>query len=206
MKKLIILTISALPFLMSSTCKKDVYKNAEPVRLNSTINNTTETITLGDILKIELTIPGTITTESSQNITVNSLQEGSYSILCSRIDTINKRAIGLNNTSAFFVTKGSYNGGAVFVSTTNNPYVSVLNIVPPEKGVYYIEILPQPGKLKINSNDYFGLKVNFNIPDKHWNMIAYYYNIYFNTNVNEFLASVQQRNSEGYGYYGFRVN
>ncbi len=207
MKKLIIISIAAFPFLLSSTCVKDNYKNTEAVRLNANISNTSETIALGDTLKITLTISGVIVTESAQNITVNSLQEGSYCVLCERFDTINRRAVGLNNTAAFFATQGSYYQGCqIFVTNTSNPYISVLNIVPPQKGVYQLHMLAQPGNLQIHSSSYYGLKVNFNAADKHWNMLAYYYNTYFNTNINEFLSVRQQTDSEGYGYYGFRVN
>lgn len=205
MKKIIILIIIATPFLMSSTCKKDIYKNAEGVRLNATINNIAETINLGDTLKITLTIPSTFVTESTQLVTVNSLQKGLYTITCYRIDTINRRPVNLNNTSSFFVSEGSNISGTVYVSNIS-PFRSVLNILPPQKGVYVLEILAQTGQLNVNTSDYYGLKVNFNIADKHWPMIAYYFNTYFNTDTNTFLGQLQDVNNAGYGYYGFRVN
>lgn len=203
MKKIIFLLLAATPYLMSSTCKKDDYKNAEAVRLSAAINNSAEIIALGDTLKITLTIPSTITTESAQQINVSSLQKGWYGILANRIDTITKQNIGLNNTSAFFITAGSNSGGSIYVSNSNTPYTSVLNIVPPQKGVYYLEILPQPGQLNVNTTNYYGLKVNFAVADKHWVNFANYFN---GPNQPDFLTSVSQRDSEGYGWYCFRVN
>ena len=207
MKKIITLLIAATPFLMSSQCKKDNYKNAEAVRLNAVINNINETIALGDTLKIKLTISGSVVTESAQNIIVNSLQKGSYYILCEKFDTINRKVIGLNSTSAFFVTQGAYyQGSEIFVSNTSNPYISVLYIVPTQKGVYQLYMLAQPGNLQVNNSGFYGLKVNFDAPDKHWPLIAHYYKTYFNTDSTLFTSQLQDNSNEGYGYYGFRVN
>ena len=207
MKNIFILFIAFIPFLMSSQCKKDNYKNAEAVRLSVTINNSNETIALGDTIKIKLTISANVITESAQSIIVNSLQKGSYYVLCERFDTINRKVIGLNHTPAFFVTQGAYyQGSEIFVSNTSNPYISVLYIVPTQKGVYQLYMLAQTGNLQINSSGYYGLKVNFDAPDKHWPLIAHYYKTYFNTDSTLFISQLQDNNNEGYGYYGFRVN
>ena len=177
------------------------------VKLNATLSNTAETIQLGDTLKFKLSLPDNLVT-STRTVSINSLQEGWYQFQFYLIDTILKTGIKMSGNS-ILVTDGyiSPNGAAVYLSNSNKPFTATINLIPPTKGVYTFEIVSQPGRLMINnSNIPIGLKVNFDVADKHWNMIAYYYNIYFNTNVNEFLASVQQRNSEGYGYYGFKVN
>ncbi len=205
MKKILLMVLSILPFLLSSTCKKDKYRDADSVKLKATLSDTSEMIQLGDTLKITLTIPEVLVTELGQNTFVQSVNEGLYIIGCSMIDTVNRRAVYVNNPSNFFVTEGVNIGGNLYVSTTNKPYKSVLNIVPPQKGYYKLEITPQPGKLYVNTGSFYGLKVNFNVTNKHWNTIAYYANTYFNTNVNELLNAYRQFDSEGYGVYGFRV-
>lgn len=206
MKRALILTMVFTPFFLSSTCKKDVYRNAEPVRLNAIISDTAETIALGDTLKVEFNVPATFFTESAKQVYVRNLQKGSYVLSCYRIDTINKRLEYLNNSSAFFVTQGTNVGGTIYVSNNGFPYKSILNIVPVNRGVYVLEILAQPGQLNVNIEEYYGLKINFNILDKHWSLIAYYYSVYSNTNYNTFMSQLQQINNDGYGYYGFRVN
>ena len=171
--------------------------------MKATINKTAETIALGDTLKITLVLPANIITESGQTIIVNSLQKGEYILLCSFMDTVNHRNIGLNNTPASFVTEGTNINGPLHMSTNSVPYRCVLNIVPTQKGPYYLEILPQPGKLNINSNSYYGLKVNFDVPDKHWIGFAHYFN---GSNQPDFITTVTTVDNEGYGWYCFRVN
>jgi hypothetical protein len=206
MKKTYIIMFSILPFLLSSTCKKNNYKNTDSVRLKATISDTSEAIPLGDTLKITLTIPDVLVTELGQNTFVQSLNEGRYIVSCARFDTVNRIGVFISDPSLFFVTEGINVGGNLFVSKTNKPFRSILNIIPPQKGYYRLEITPQPGKLNVNNDSYYGLKVDFNVTNKHWNTLAYYYNVYFNTNISEFLSQNQYLENEGYGFYGFRVN
>jgi hypothetical protein len=206
MKKMLIIGLAVIPFLQSSTCKKNTYKYADAVKLKATLSDTSETIHLGDTLKVTLTIPDVLVTETGQNTFVSSLQKGEFVISCDRIDTILRRAVSLNNTSGFFVSEGTNIGGTVSIRTTSRPYRAIVNFIPPQKGVYFIEILPQPGKLNVNNDIYLGLNVNFNVTNKHWNTLAYYYSVYFNADMNALLASLSQRDTEGYGYYGFKVN
>ncbi len=206
MKKIFIVVLSIIPFLQSSTCKKNTYKYADAVKLKATLSDTSETIHLGDMLKVTLTIPDVVVTETGQNTFVSSLQKREFVIACNRIDTILRRAVSLNNTSGFFVSEGTNVGGTVSVRNTSIPYRFVVNFIPPQKGVYYIEILPQPGKLSVNNNTNYGLKFDFNVTNKHWNTLLTYFNVYFNADINALLASLRQRDTEGYGYYGFRVN
>jgi hypothetical protein len=202
MKKILIIGLAVIPFLQSSTCKKNTYKYADAVKLKATLSDTSEIIHLGDTI----TIPDLLVTETGQNTLVNSLQEAVFNIGCARVDSNNVPSIFVSSPSNFFVTEGVNIGGNIYASKLSKPYRFILNIVPPQKGVYLIEITPQPGKLQVNNNTYFKLKVNFDAINKHWNTLAYYYNAYFNTDVNALLASYRQTDSEGYGIYGFRVN
>jgi hypothetical protein len=206
MKKILIIGLAIIPFLQSSTCKKNTYKYADAVKLKATLSDTSETINLGDTMKVTLTIPDILVTETGQNTFVSSLQKGEFVIACNRIDTINRWAVSLNNTNGFFVSEGTNVGGTVSIRNISRPYRVVVNFIPPQRGYYYIEILPQPGKLNVNNDLNYGLKVDFNVINKHWNTLAYYYNVYFNTNISEFLSQNQYLENEGYGFYGFRVN
>jgi hypothetical protein len=151
MKKIFIITLATLPFLLSSTCKKNKYIDADSVKLKATISDTSETIHLGDTMKITLTIPDVLVTELGQNTFVQSLNEGSYIVACSMLDTVNRRAVYVSDPSKFFVTEGMNIGGNLFVSKINRPFRSILNIIPPQKGYYRLEITPQPGKLNVNN-------------------------------------------------------
>ena len=185
---------------------RDELKN-DFVKLNASLSDSAETIRLGDTLKIKLTLPDNLIT-SKRTVSVNSLQEGWYAFRFSRLDTVARVGVRMSGSS-IFISDGSlsYNGFAVNLSTGNKPFTATLNLIPPAKGVYTLEIVSQPGTLRINnSNPPIGLAVNFAVADKHWNMLAYYYNTYFNTDYNAFLASLRQIDSERYGFYGFRVN
>jgi len=177
------------------------------VKLNATLNNSAETILLGDTLKFKLTLPDNLIT-STRTVAVNSLQEGWYLFDFYLLDTLLRRGVRMSGTS-IYVSDGylSANGASVYLSNSNKPFTATLNLIPPTKGIYSLAIVPQPGRLKINdSNVPIGLKVNYDVVDKHWSMLAYYYSTYFNTSSGDFFASAQQNNVDGYGVYGFRVN
>jgi hypothetical protein len=205
MKMILIILLSILPFLLSSTCKKDKYRDVDGVKLMATLNDTSETIQLGDTIKISFNLPDLLITELGQNKLVNTLQQATFNIACARIDSSNVPSIYVSSPSSFFVTEGSNIGGNMYASNTNKPFRFILNIIPPIKGMYLLEVTPQPGKLDINKNEYYKLKVNFNVTNKHWNTLAYYYNVYFNANTTELINQFRQTDSEGYGIYGFRV-
>ncbi len=62
----------------------------------------------------------------------------------------------------------SANGAAVYLSNGTKPYTATINLIPPTKGVYTFEIVPQSGTLRINnSNVPIGLKVNLDVANKH---------------------------------------
>lgn len=168
----------------------------DSAKLNAELNNTAETIHVGDTLKFKLTIPDTLIT-SLQKILVNSLQETFYTFTFYRVDTITK--IGTRMTgNTFFVTEGTTDGAAVYVSKNNKPFTATLNIIPPTKGLYYVQVTPQPGIIRVNNSFVGGLRVNFDVVDKHW--------IMYNNYIPGFYPAVTQFDNDGYGYYCFKVN
>ncbi len=203
---------SLLCFLIftGSTCKKDDFVLADTVKLKAVISDTNEIIHLGDTIKIKLVLPNVLQAIDSygnfNNVNLSSLQEAWYDMRFYRLDTATRSStLFWGNTAYNFATIGYINGGGVY-NTTTTPFTSVLNIVPPTKGVYYVSITPQPGHLRANNSYNANLIVNYDVPNKHWNMLAYYYNKFYGTNINDFLASAQATDNDGYGYYGFRVN
>ena len=170
--------------------------DADYVKLNATINNSAETLHLGDTLKITLTIPDTLQ-GVSQRIPVSSLQMGWYDCTFYIVDTVTKIGTRITSSNNIFISKGSFDGHGVYVSTAAKPYEAILNLVPPTKGVYYFQVTPQPGAIKINNSYEAGLRVNIATPDKHWLM----YNNYFPG----FYPGVTQFDNNGYAYYCFRV-
>lgn len=207
-KILILPLLVSLSYMSCEEVHEQFQVQDDFVKLNASISDTAETIRLGDTLKIKLSLPDVLVT-SKNTITVNSLQEGWYLFNFSFIDTVLKRGVTLNTTAAFVTGGGwlSSNGAAVYLSNGSKPFTATLNLVPPQKGVYKLHIEAGPSKLRVNNTSSpIGLRVNFAVAEKHWNMLAYYYNTYFNTSISEFLSVAQQEYSEGYGLYGFRVN
>ncbi len=202
MKNILIILIISLPFIQGAQCKKNqVYLN-DFVKLKSVLNNSQETISYGDTLKIKLTIPDLLVTENGTNISVNTLQQGYYIFTVYRIDTtLMNTIVSINNPTNIFITGGGYKPvgeNAVYVSSNNKPFTATLNILAPQKGIYYVQIEPSPGRLGVNNLDDLGLKVNFDVADKHW----YLYETYSPG----FTASASMLDSQGYGWYCFRVN
>jgi hypothetical protein len=181
-------------------CNKNRF-NPYYIKLNATLNNTAEYINLGDTLKFKLTIPDTLVSVS-QKVPVTSLQQAWYSFTFYQIDTATKlasRMVGKTNFASDGGTLDPYSG--VYVSKTK-PYTVTLNLVPPAKGLYYLQITPQPGSIDVNDNYHAGLKVNFAVADKHWVNAAKYFNT---PNNPDYLTSMAQLDGEGYGWYNFWV-
>lgn len=200
MKNKLFIAIIFLPVLLASKCKKDYYTGTENVRLRATLNNTNETIFLGDTLKIKLTIPTSFTSESGQTVNVNSVQNGQYSFVFYKIDTVTKIGTRIITSSNISVSKGSIDSylGNVFVYTTNTPYESILNIIPPSKGIYYVQVT-SGSNLKVNNSYESFMKVNFDVIDIHNSMMSYYLNPAFGN-------SMVSSQNDGIGIYAFRVN
>ena len=74
---------------------------------------------------------------------------------------------------------------------------------PPQKGLYLIEIISQAGQFKINNNYEARLIVNFNVPNKHLNILSIVAP-YFGGQ--PFYDAALQKDNDGFGNYYFRVN
>lgn len=175
------------------------------VKLNATISDTAASIHLGDTLKIKFTIPDTIKAMYngvSQNVNVNNLQECFYVYTFYKVDTIThtgQRLFGIYTV----ISNGYGRDEIIYVTNASKPYSSTLSLIPPSKGLYYIEITPQPATLKINNSFEAGLAVNFAVSNKHWVENAVYFN---GPNQPDFITSVTRSDADGYGFYCFRVN
>lgn len=198
MKNKLLIFLAFLPVLLSSKCKKDYYTGTENVRLKADFNNTNEVLNLGDTLKVTLTIPNSITSESGVINSVSSVQEGLYNFTLYQIDTVTRIGTRIRTTANISVSKGSIDSylASVYVST-NSPFNSVLNIIPTTKGIYYVQITGV-GSLKINNSYQSFLKVKFNTLDIHNAMMSGYLGTDFG---NSMLAS----QNNGIGIYGFKV-
>jgi len=207
MKLLHLALFASLPFLLSTTCKKDYYSGDEFVLLKATLNKTNETLYQGDTLKVTFVLPNTLTSESGVVTPVYSVQEVLYNIDLFQIDTLNTnvatgaiRVTRIVSPSALVVSEGSmspYGIGSVLTSTAKPPFKSVLNIIAPTKGVYYISITK--GGLTVNDSYEAFLRVNLTVPDKHWTLADKYIAGYSTS------LEITRADAEGNGIYWFRV-
>lgn len=195
---------------MFFSCEPPRESFPDTVKLSATLNNTNKTIHIGDTLKFTLTIPDTIQT-SSRRVRVVSMDDdglnGYYNFSIDKIDTANKTIYPQDSIKAYIsVNPGGkticdYCIQAQVYFTRQKPYRSVLNFVPKAKGIYYIEIINQAGVLKLNNGDVKArLVVNFDVPDKHFDLITKYHSL-----PNDKLVVLQQRDAEGFGTYAFEV-
>lgn len=202
--KNIFLVLIVFSSIMSCEPVRPNYTNF--VKLNATISDTAASIHLGDTLKIKFTVPDIITATSnsgsSQNVIVNTLQECFYVYSFYKVDTITHIAQRLSGIYTV-ISNGNGSDGIIYVTNTSKPYSSTLNLIPPTKGVYYMQMTQQPVTMKINNSFETGLAVNFAVSNKHWSENAVYFN---GPNQPDFITSVTQANAEGYGFYCFRVN
>ena len=179
--------------------------------LKADINKTSEAVALGDTLKFTLQWPDVLQTSTLNGDTrtdnVSSLQEAWYAYRIFRIDTINNTVYSSSGEGArvdFFLSEGyeiqpcqPCYVGTVYLQRSSKPFRGVLNIVPKVKGLFYIEIRPQAGAFKINNNFEGLFKVDFNVTNKHANLVAPY--------LTNWETVVQQRGQEGFGIYCFKV-
>ena len=192
--------LSLLVILSSSSCdpdNKDIF-NFENVNLSATLNNSNQTISLGDTLRMILLLPDTVVSNSN-SMFVQSLQKAQFYMRINKIDTTTVGSATLINQPAYWVTKGSISPTNSFDFEFNNnakPYGVNINFKPPEKGIYYLEVISQAGQLKINNSSEARLIVNFNVPDKHIQLAS------------QFLGSAwgNEAMTREFGVYVFRVN
>lgn len=197
MKKILIVLL--LPTLICSMCKKDYYTGTENVRLLATINNENETLNLGDTLKIKLVIPPILISESGVSTNVSSVQRGLYSFVFYKLDTVTKTVTRITDNASIFMSKGTIDVSLANVYTSIvSSYESILNIKPPSKGIYYIQVTGL-GSIKVNGNYEAFLKVNFNVLNKHWDMYSTYIPGYSSS------PDIIRYEADGYGTYCLRV-
>lgn len=195
-----LLLFACLTLLMSTTCKKDYYDGAELVLLKATLNNPNEVLRLGDTLKVTLTVPATLTSETGVVTPINSVQEVLYNFRLYQIDTLTNRGTRIVTSSALMVSKGTLNPNmsSVYTTTSLPPFQSILNIVPLTKGFYSLEL--NKGGLTVNNGDYKAfLRMNFDVPNKHWNLYDRYVPG-FSTD-----SAIIRLDVEGNGFYYFMV-
>jgi hypothetical protein len=198
---LMIILFYCLFFTACDSDNKDIF-NTEVVKLKASISNISETILLGDTLRIALKLPDTVTSNTGVYL-VQSLRRGNFPMYINKVDTINKRA-DLVQMPAYWTEKGAIEGNFSFVLNTNvKPYEVIINLKPASKGLYYLEVISQPGNLKINNNYDARLIVDFDVADKHYNLLRLI-SPYFGGQV--FYDAFIKRESDGYGNYFFRVN
>ena len=205
------LNILFLLFILSiSGCDPD-YNPAGTYHatIKGNINNTAESITLGDTLKFEVKWPDTIFSKTPLGDTrtdvVNSLQYAWYGYRIFRIDTINRKVyttVGDSTKVIFFFNPGYENtpclpcySGSAWLQNNTKPYKCILNLVPQVKGVFYLEIKRQAGPFKINNNFEGLFTVSFDVPDNHLGLVDTY--------LPGFANAINQA---GMSVYCFRVN
>lgn len=165
------LLLFALQLIIFSSCdpdNKDIF-NTERVKIFGTINNVNESISLGDTLILTVPISDTIYNQFATATVIHNLQSAEFYMQIYRIDTLNKRP-QLVERSSYWTALGNISPTNSFNFLFNNnqkPYSVIVNFKPQQTGIYYLEVVTQPGKLKVNNSYEPRLIVSFNIPNKH---------------------------------------
>ncbi len=201
MKGLILNFAVVIGLLSSCTSdNKDIF-NFEIVKLSAILNNNNENLSLGDTLKISLQLPDTLF-NAADAFFVHSVQQAQFYMYINKIDTINNRT-SLVNSSSYWTTYGSISPTNIFdfqFEKDTKPYGVVIYFKPPQKGIYYLEVVSQAGQLRINNTYESRLYVNFKVPNKHLNLASQFLGGQI------WLDNAILKDSEGFGKYVFRVN
>jgi hypothetical protein len=172
--------------------------NTEIVKLKATINNTSPAIQLGETLIIEATLPDTLISNTAKTF-VQNLQEAGFEMKLQKFDTLNSSAT-LVSPPIYWTSIGSHTSFAFQFRTNPNPYKVKIHIKPQERGIYYLEVLTQPGKLRANNNSYrAGVVMGFEVNDPHLDILLPY------SGFDVIVATMYEQIARGVGYYAFRV-
>jgi hypothetical protein len=202
----IVLVVAVLTMNFECGCNKGANPFFDPnypyVKVSATLNDTSGIIHVGDTLIIKLTIPDTLIANTplgaTQTVVVNTLQTGAYVFRFYRVDTVTKLTEFVFSSNSIFVTDGLLRtANAVYVSDQRKPFTSTLHIVPPGKGLYSLEVIPQADRIAVNKNFVGGLIVNFAVKNKHWDFLEPYFPGY--------AVGAANVDSTGFGWYCFKV-
>lgn len=111
--------------------------------------------------------------------------------------------VTMPNSSSIWATSGSISNTNSFdyiFSSSAKPYRCTINFKPQEKGLYYLEVVPQAGDIKVNNNYEARLFINFNVADKHHDLLAKF------LGGQAYLNAIAYLDAKGFGIYGFHVN
>ena len=190
-----------LCFSISTSCNPTAGLEpiTENVKLNIVLSNNAEAISLGDTLKLRLTLPDTIVS-NVRTQQLQSLQRAFFAMRTFRVDTINRRAVNVPLSEVWTSIGNIENDLSYVMKNSSKPFEVIINFKPSQKGLYYFEIIPQPGTLRINGNGERNLIVNFAAADKHLTLVSGYFGGQI------WLDEANNRNSQGFGVYAFKVN
>ena len=178
---------------------KDIF-NTEVVKLKGQLNNNSDTININDTLIFTLNLPLTVN-GTTQNVAVSNVQEGFYYLVVQKFDTVTKRAkiiLPADPEAVYFVNPGNQTNAAIHFRKDFQPFISKFHLIPKEGGLFYLEVVGQPGRLKVNGNYEARLIVNFDVINKHHEMMSRYLG-------NDWLNGIRQLDAEGFGFYVFAV-
>lgn len=210
MKKYKIILFAVLFSSVIASCDPDRNTSGTyHVSINGTINNSAESINLGDTLKLEVKWPDIIFSKNPLGDTrtdiVSSLQRGWFGYRFFRIDTINRTVyttVGDSTKVTYFLNPGyevtpclPCYGGAAWLQNSNKPYNVILHLIPRIKGIFYLEILRQPSPFKINNNFEGLFSVKIDVANLHLGLVDQY--------IPGFANAVTEA---GASFYCFRVN
>ena len=196
MKIIIFVFITLVGFCSCDPDNKDIF-NTEFVKLMATISDTSSVIALGNTLQITVALPDTIVSNTSKYY-VHNLQQAQFFMRIKKVDTSNSRSVIIMQP-IYWVTRGTISSTNTFdfiFSNTTKPFGVNINFKPIEKGIYYLEVVSQAGKLKINSAYEARLIVDFNVSDRHTDLAAPYFG----------QAWANESMTRQFGTYVFRVN
>ncbi|MCS6796678.1 MAG: hypothetical protein NZ516_12045 [Raineya sp.] len=188
------------------------------VSVTMEISNPNKIIHLGDSIVCKVELPDSILVEDLNNQTfykdfIHFIKPNparhSLSCMVNMIDTLTKRGTSRQdeNKIDYRIILGErvhlpqFTGGALNFSS-NRPYKIEFVIKPTLKGIYFLELSPQPGIIEYNTDKQVSLVVRYNAQDSHLDLLA---KIYTPNNLNEYYVSHSNYYSLSGGKYAFKV-
>jgi hypothetical protein len=182
--------------------------------LKVSLSNHKSTLKLGDYIILTATLPDTLIVDNVEKNfrfiePIKTIEELSLYCPVFIYDTLNRRlhsveytniATNIEVISGKVLSAGSSKGNIAF--STDIPRQVEIKIKPKEKGIYYIELSPQPRKIRYNGDKRAKLITRFDVIDLHHDLLAKYLQP---EDQQGYINSINEYYLNSGGIYGFRV-
>ena len=174
--------------------------------LKADFNDTSSVFHVGDILRLRLRVPDTLSTNQGTSY-ISSIQNTSLDIDYYRVDTIITQSNAKIMDDTFQIKKGKYASQSTAIEFDYSTKEIELHFILNKKGKFYIQVGEQSRRmectLKDGSKILIMVNVGFNVTDSHHSLfLSWISDVNYRTQMRNHLLDLT---ASGIGFYAFKV-